>query len=165
MTATFSHLLASCVPRVHRCALGWLGDEQEAREVAQEAITRAWSARDRYDPKRPFYPWLSTIVRNACRDARARRRHRAVAGLESDQVKSAAPTPLDQLDSARAQQRLRSALEHLDDAHREIIVMRHFEDLSYAEMAQRLDVAQGTVMSRLFRARRALVQILEGGTR
>ena len=69
MESTFAQLLAFHYPRVHRAARGLLPNDEEASEVAQEALTRAWVARDRYDRARPFYPWLYTIVRNACRDA------------------------------------------------------------------------------------------------
>ncbi len=163
MSATFANLLAANLVRVHKSALGRLGDEQEAREVAQEALTRAWAARERYDSRRPFYPWLATIVRNACRDARARRRNRAVSGLDTERLTSPIRGPWAALDAAQAQQRVRTAMEVLDESHREIIVLRHFEDLSYAEIAAMLDIAEGTVMSRLFRARRALIRVLEEG--
>lgn len=159
MSTPFAHLLASHMVRVHRSALGWLGNEQEAREVAQDALTKAWAAQDRYDPNRPFYPWLSTIVRNACRDARTRKR--AFTGLEADRLTSNNPSPHTALDTAQTRVRLHKALDALDDAHREIIIMRHFEDRAYAEIADALGVAQGTVMSRLYRARKALVQRME----
>ena len=147
--------------RVHRCALGWLSNEEEAHEVAQEALAKAWAARDRYDEKRPFYPWLATIVRNTCRDARSRKR--PLVGLDTERVTSASPSPLTALKAAESQAMIQSALEQLDESHREVIVLRHFEDLSYAEMAEMLGVAQGTVMSRLFRARRALLELMEKG--
>jgi RNA polymerase sigma factor (sigma-70 family) len=159
MATPFAHLLASHMVRVHRCALGWLGNEQEAREVAQEALTKAWAAQGRYDASRPFYPWLSTIVRNTCRDARARKR--AFTGLEADRLPSTNPSPHTALDTAQTRAQLHKALDALDDTHREIIIMRHFEDRAYAEIAQALGVAQGTVMSRLYRARKALVQRME----
>jgi RNA polymerase sigma-70 factor (ECF subfamily) len=161
MTATFQELLAASYPRVHRCTLGMLGDEQEAREVAQEALLKAWRARDSYDPSRPFYPWLYTIVRNSCRDVRARRYHRPFVGVDTERVASSAPSPLSVVDSHEAQERVRAALEKLHPDHREIIAMRHFQDLSYTEIGELLGVPQGTVMSRLFRARKALVRILE----
>ena len=156
MTIPFSHLLAAHRPKVLRAALGWLGDEQEAREVAQEALLKAWAARDRYDSDRPFYPWLRTIVRNTARDRKARRRHREISGLDTERVGSLDRGPEQQAVVSDATARLRAALERLSDDYREIIVLRHFEDLSYAEIGEVLGIAQGTVMSRLFRARKAL---------
>jgi len=157
MSATFEQLLASNTARVHRAAIGLLPNEQEAREVAQEALGRAWAARDRYDPSRPFYPWLYTIVRNACRDAWARGRHRALPGLDTERVASPHPDAITRLSQVEAQQRVHRGMARLSEDQREVLSLRHFQDLSYAEMAQVLDVPQGTVMSRLYRARRALL--------
>jgi len=156
MHIEFAQLLAAHGPRVHRAAAGMMRDEQEAREVAQDALAKAWAARERYDRSRPFYPWLATIVRNACRDAIARSKHRAVGGLDTERVTSAEPSPLQALSSREAETAVRLAMAQLRDDWREVLVMRHFEDLSYAEIGQALSVPQGTVMSRLYRARKAL---------
>ena len=155
----FAQLLALHGPRVHRAAAGMLRDEQEAREVAQDALARAWAARDRYDG-RPFYPWLVTIVRNACRDAIARGRHRAIGGLDSERLAGTAPTPLQSLRAKEAESAIREAMAGLSEEHRDILVMRHFEDLSYAEIGEILGLPQGTVMSRLYRARKGLTEAL-----
>ena len=140
----------------------WACSATEAAEIAQESLLRAYRARDRYDRSRPFYPWLYTIVRNACFDARARRRHRAVGGLDSERVGSADRSPADQVHAARQVVRLRAAMDQLSEEHREIIALRHFQDLSYAEIASLLELPQGTVMSRLYRARKALLAAMEG---
>lgn len=161
LNATFDQLLAAHQPRILRAALGLLADEQEAREVAQEALTRAWAARDRYQAGRPFYPWLYTIVKNACRDARARGRHRAVAGLEAERLPGTGRSPHAHAVAAQQRRRLAAALGGLAPDHREILSMRHFQGLTYAEIGDLLDLPQGTVMSRLYRARKALVQALE----
>jgi RNA polymerase sigma-70 factor (ECF subfamily) len=161
MTVAFNHLLASHFLRVHRAALGILGEEQDAREVAQEALLKAYRARDRYDPGRPFYPWLHRIVRNACYDALARRRKRARSDVAVERMASAEPTPLDRAETADEIARLRLAMEKLSPMYREIIVMRHFEDLSYAEIGEILALPPGTVMSRLYRARKALAALME----
>jgi len=156
MTTDFAQLLALHGPRVHRAAAGILRNEQEAMEVAQDALAKAWAARDRYDRRRPFYPCLYTIVRNSCRDAIARSKHRAIGGLDSERLTSAGPSPLQSLGTKEAEAGIRRAMTRLSEEHREILVMRHFEDLSYAEIGEILGVAQGTVMSRLYRARKAL---------
>ena len=160
MTADFATLLAFHLPRVHRAARGLVPDEQEARELAQDALARAWAARDRYDRSRPFYPWLYTIVRNACRDAAARRKHQARPGLVSAAVPSAGPSPLAALSQARSEACVRRAMAELPEPQREILVMRHFEDLAYVEIAELLEVPLGTVMSRLYRARKALLGLV-----
>jgi RNA polymerase sigma-70 factor (ECF subfamily) len=65
------------------------------------------------------------------------------------------------VDAQRSERRLRAALERISTEHREIVVMRHFEDLSYAEIGALLGIPEGTVMSRLFRARRALAAAMK----
>lgn len=157
---TFDALLAAHAPRALAAATGYLGDEQEAREAAQEALLKAVRARDRYDRRRPFYPWLRRIVRNTCFDRLDRRRHAAVPGLREEWVESEQPTVLDRLAQDESIARVRAGLDRLTPEHREILVLRHFEDLSYAEIAAELGVAEGTVMSRLYRARKALVRAL-----
>ncbi len=138
-----------------------MGEEQEAREVAQEALLKAFRAQSRYDTTRPFYPWLYRIVKNTCLDAIARRKHRARPGLEDQRVPAIQPSALERIDQKEAILRMQNAIQQLSDEHREIISMRHFQDLSYTEMGELLEVPQGTVMSRLYRARKALARILE----
>lgn len=161
ITPPFEHLLAAHMSRAHRVALGYLGHEQEAREAAQDALLKAYRARDRYDPKRPFYPWFYRIVKNTCLDAISRRKHRAVPGLDDERVAGPTESPGERLDQHRAVQKMKRAMGRLSDEHREVLTLRHFEGLSYAEIASLLDVAAGTVMSRLYRARRALVAEME----
>ena len=158
---TFDTMLIDAAPRAVRAALGWLGDEQEAREAAQEALLKAHRARTRYDQGRPFYPWLRRIVRNTCFDRIARRKHREASGLRDEWVASEGPTALDRLAQEEAVEAVRLGMDRLSDGHREVLVLRHFEELSYEEIAAVLDVPQGTVMSRLYRARKALVRALE----
>ena len=157
----FQNLLASHYLRVHRAALGFMLDEQEARDTAQDALLKAWRARERYDPARPFYPWLHRIVRNTCFDALARRKHRATSGLDAERVASRSRSADDLLDTARDVDRLRIALATLSEAQQEVINLRHFQNLSYAEMAEVMEVPEGTVMSRLYRARKALARAME----
>ena len=150
------------MPRVHRAALGLLADEQEAREIAQEALVKAYAARERYDSRRPFYPWLYRIVRNLALDARRRARHRAVSGLDTERVVSSGRDPESSVAQAQSADRLRAAMAALSEDHAEILSMRHFQDLSYAEIGEILEIPKGTVMSRLYRARNALAAELGG---
>lgn len=161
MTPAFDHLLASHYLRVHRAALGFLRDEQEARETAHDALLKAWRARDRYDPAQPFYPWLYRIVKHTCLDALDRRKHRARSGLDADRVPGEQADADLTLDAKREADRLTAALASLGAEHQEILNLRHFQDLTYAEIATLLEVPEGTVMSRLYRARRAAAHALK----
>ena len=161
MDITFQQHLALYRNRIFRAAVGFLGNEEDARDAAQETLLKAYRARERYDESRPFYPWLYRIMKNTCLDAKSRRANRAVSGLDAERVATNNPSPLDQLDKAEAIDQVRRAMDKLNPEQREIINMRHFQDLAYGEIAQLLDVAEGTVMSRLYRARKALVKALE----
>ena len=161
MNIPFDHLLAAHARRAHRAALGMMGEEQEARDVAQEALFKAFRARARYDRARPFYPWLYRIVKNTCLDAIARRKHRASLGLDDQLVADKPPAAEERIDQDKAIAQMRRAIRLLSDEHREIISMRHFQDLTYAEIGELLGIPQGTVMSRLYRARQGLARIIE----
>lgn len=159
----FAALLAADLPRALRASVGWLGDEQDAREAVQDAVVRAWQARDAFDPTRPFGPWFYRIVRNACFDALDRRKVRRTGDPAAlDSAVDPAPDALERMGVRDAQRALHAALALLPEHHREILVLRHFQDLTYAEIGQRLELADGTVMSRLYRARQALARALEG---
>jgi len=167
MTTThppFEHLLAAYRLRIFRAAVGIIGEEQEAAEVAQDALLKAYRARDRYDRSRPFYPWLYRILRNTAFDALARRKNRAVPGLEERLVECDLPTALDLLGRAEAIEEVRAAMQTLGEDHREILSLRHFQELSYAEISTILGIKEGTVMSRLYRARKALLAAMKEGS-
>ena len=153
--------------RAFLAAMGFLRNPEDAREASQEAFARAFKALDRFNPELPFYPWYYRILRNLCLDRIARRKR---APFPSEHVERAAsPTttlfgrnPETATISARRQVQVQNAIDCLKVDHREIIYMRHYQDLSYEEMADALEVPVGTVMSRLYRARRALRKELEG---
>ena len=161
LDTTFQQHLTLYRNRIFRAAVGYLGNEEDAREAAQETLLKAYRSRARYDAKRPFYPWLYRIMKNTCLDAKARRSNRAAPGLDAERVPTGLLGPLEQAEQTQAIERLRLALELVSVDQREIINLRHFQDLSYAEIAQILGIAEGTVMSRLYRARKALVQAME----
>jgi len=155
-TLPFDQLLSRHSGRALRAALGFVRDEQEARDITQDALTKALRAQDRYDVDRPFYPWLYRIVKTTSLDAIARRKRRAINGLDAERISSDAHPADERLDHAQELHQLRLALDALRPDQQEVLNLRHFQDLSYAEIADLLGVPQGTVMSRLFRARRAL---------
>jgi RNA polymerase sigma-70 factor (ECF subfamily) len=140
-----------------------LGCSDEAMDASQEAFVRAWRHIGRFDPAAPFYPWYRTILRNICLGRlrqRARRKTVALTDGHADGSADADPTLL-----ARRTERsdlLWRAIMRLPLAHREIILMNHFQGMAYKEMAAALDIPIGTVMSRLHHARQALREKLDG---
>ena len=149
-------------------ALQLSGRPDVARDVAQESLVRLFDRLDRFDPGRPLEPWLFTIVRNQVRDHARRervRRHESLdAWLEGggQQAASAATDPAALAEQAELARRIWKAVSGLSTAHREIVVLRDYHDLSYREIAAVLSIPEGTVMSRLHAARMRLREDLRG---
>jgi RNA polymerase sigma-70 factor (ECF subfamily) len=138
---------------IFRLAYLLLGDADEAADVAQEAFIRAFHALARFDTARPLRPWLLRITANLAHNRR-RSVRRYLAALRRQLA--AAPTPITALGertgAAWEAQTLWQAVRRLRPVDQEVIYLRYFLDLSEAEMAGALDVAPGTVKSRLHRA-------------
>ncbi len=131
--------------------------------MVQQATERAWTAIDTFDADRPFRPWFLRIVANGARNdrrARGRRAHLAVRAASADAVRRVV-TPEEAAVTGSERQRVVDALNRLDADDRLVIALRWFEQLSEAEMADTLDVAAGTVKSRLSRAMGRLKTALE----
>jgi len=162
-----------------RFALQLLGDRDRARDVAQDSVLRLFATLRRVDPDRPFTPWLFSIVRNRVIDVRRRERVRGdgpsrfTAPVGSDGAElpavdppDAEPGPLERSERGELQRLMWSCLGRLDRAHREILVLRDYQDLSYREIAEVLAIPLGTVMSRLHAARQKLrAEVLATGYR
>jgi RNA polymerase sigma-70 factor (ECF subfamily) len=140
-----------------RLSFGWLRNMDDATDASQDAFVKALEALPRFDVRKPFFPWFYVILKNTCfkrlRFTRSRREQ-----------------PMDQTPDVAAPERkpssystdtLKAALGRLSGEHREVLVLRHWDDKSYDEIAAALSVPIGTVMSRLHNARRALRAVLE----
>ncbi len=137
---------------------------EDALDLAQEGFVRAFRALDRFEAGQAFRPWLYQIVRNAALNAlkkRQRRGERSLDTLAENGVEpvSGAPAPDTQVAKEDLRAALADALQALTPDQREIIQLRHFLELSYAEIADCLDIPMGTVMSRLHGARKALARV------
>lgn len=134
-----------------------VGDREEARDLAQEAFARAFHAMPRFRPGRPFLPWFLTILDNVCRSYL--RRRRPEVGL--DQIRE--PASDGGMGSVHQRLLLERGLRGLSDEQRRVVVMRDLEGYVHREVAERLGIPEGTVMSRLHAARRRLRRLLAGG--
>lgn len=168
-TAAFGELVSTYMQRCYYAALGMVGSPQDAEDLSQEAFARAFRARGRLDPERPFYPWLYQILRRLCynftRDTSSRRRKLEVAGgwLVAEATARAATRDPERVRAAdEFRERLEAELQALPLAQREAFVLKEFEGLKYREIAELLGVPIGTVMSRLYAARQTLAARLEG---
>ncbi len=146
-------------PPIYRFCYRLLRNEQDARDVSQETLLRVLRNLHRYDPKHRFTTWAFTIARNACIDLQRKRKR--IGPWTDREVVDTAPSPLAQTQQRIRAERLERALQELPDMYREILVLYHFEHLKYTEIAAVLDIPLGTVMNRIFRARRKLRVIYE----
>lgn len=159
-------LARRCRRPAYLLALQLLGDPDDALDVAQDALLRVFTHLDRFSPGHALGPWLAAIVRNRARDLLRRRRRRPHEPLETDdgvprrEVIDRSPGPESSAALRELQARVWRALSELAEVHREILVLRDYQDLSYEEIAGVLRIPIGTVMSRLHRARKALGALL-----
>ena len=132
-------------------AVAILGNRDDALDAVQEAFIDAFQALERFDIARRFYPWLYAILRNRCFKILAnRRRHEADS---TDDVEILSPSPGASREELLLLERGLIALSAED---REIITLKHLDGLSYEELSARLEIPIGTVMSRLYHARKKL---------
>ena len=162
-------LARRCRRPAYLLALQLMRNPDDALDVSQDAMLRFFSTLDRIKPGRPVRPWLYAIVRNRARDLMRRRPVRRPDPIAADdpeagvELISAAPRPDADAERSELQRRVWRALALLSEDHREILVLRDYQDLSYEEIAAVLKIPMGTVMSRLHRARKALRDELSGG--
>ena len=158
-TAAFTALVRRHQDRVFGFILRMLDARDEAMELTQDVFVKAWQALPGWRPEARFSTWLLQIARNAALDQLRRRRLIQFAPLDDGMdVADTAPGPEARYASRQRQALLENALQQIAAEHREILLLREIEDLSYAELAAVLGIAEGTVKSRLARARAALLQ-------
>jgi RNA polymerase sigma-70 factor (ECF subfamily) len=127
-----------------------LRDRQNAQDAVQEAALRGLERFRTFDTSRPFKGWWFAIVRNCCIDILRRMAATKTERLDELQLPQAPESAVTDWEA------LGAAMAGLSDQHREILRLRYFADLSYRELAEALGIANGTVMSRLHLARKAL---------
>jgi RNA polymerase sigma-70 factor (ECF subfamily) len=145
---------------VFRLAWLLLGDADEAEDSAQETFLRAWRHLKRFDPARPLRPWLLSIAANLSRN-RLRSAGRYVSALMRAFREEPKPTLLEDSNLQRAEaDELWRAVRRLDLPDQQIVYLRFFLDLPVSETAEALQIAEGTVKSRLSRALEKLRRII-----
>jgi len=130
-----------------------LPNDDDARDALQEAFVDAFRSLDRFDERRAFYPWFYVILRNRC-FGMLRKEQR---GNSPEQLAEGTPFVRAGVDEVE----LNDALAQLPAEQREILLLKYLDGLTYAELAERLEVPRGTVMSRLYYARERLRKVLE----
>lgn len=160
--------------KVYAQALGMVKDKDEARDIAQEAFVKVYRYLDHFKGDSSFYTWLYRIVANLCVDRLRRaganrgadrtefddglgQEELATVGILSTRLGT---NPQKSALRAELAEKMDEALGKLPEKHREILLLRELEGMSYEDLARVLDIPKGTVMSRLFHARSKMQQLL-----
>jgi len=159
--SAYGQLVKMYQRRVMRMVVSMTGDVDTAMDIVQDSFIRAYKALDRFEEGQPFYPWLSTIATNLTMNYfKKSRRETGLEAVEHEQAEPAAD-PLNRMQLEENDRRLMAAVQELPEQYRAVFILRNFEDLSYEEIAARLEISVGTVDSRLYRARRQLLEKLK----
>jgi len=172
-STAFAELVRRHYRRALRVAYGLLKDVHDAEDVVQDAFARVHSRLRDFEGASAFYTWLYRIVVNLCIDTMRRQHRERRVDIESDQARVALSSCSGQLwpryddthpgESAERRQlgdQLNRAFADLPEIHQAVIALRELEGLSYDQIADTLRIKKGTVMSRLFHARRGLIERL-----
>lgn len=163
-TAGDSEQLRAHMDKVYSFAYYYLGNREDAEDVAQEVLIRYWNHRSQLDPD-GAPAWLNRVTRNACFDQLRRRKTRR-AVLDQDGDAKAERAPASGLDPERRatgndfQRHLKRALTAVPEPYRSVVILREIQDLKYGEIAGRLEMPLNTVKTYLHRGRRQLRELL-----
>ncbi len=163
----FGILVKRYMQRAYYVALGLVGSHDDALDLSQDAFIRAYRAIKRFEPGRQFFTWFYQILRNLCFNfLRDRKKHiYRFSDIPENEVlqfranKSVQPDTI--LEKKELADELWKAIESLNEQEKEAVTLREFQGYSYQEIADLLEIPIGTVMSRLYHARKHLVNKLQ----
>ncbi len=167
--AAFEELVARHRDKIYARAFSMVRNEDDAIDLSQEAWVKGWQRLKQFQGESSFVTWMTRIVINLCLDQlRKQKRHRAesIELMEEDsggverQMPVVSANPTEGLERGELRQRIDRALGLLSYEHRTVLILHEFEDLEYKEIAKRMQCSIGTVMSRLFYARRKMANLL-----
>ena len=166
----FGALVEAYQDKVYNLALRMCGNTDDAFDLSQEAFFRAWRGLSGFQQESAFSTWVFRLTSNVCLDFLRAKKRRSTVSLttvddegEETQLELPSPgkTPEEVLMAAEEKDALARAMNQLPVEYREILTMRAINDMSYTDIAETLQLREGTVKSRLARARMALKNILE----
>jgi len=148
-TEAFGHLVRKYQSEAIGHAVAILGNLEDARDAVQDAFLDAYRTLKTFDPSRKFYPWLYTILRNHCFKMLASRRKEPATGTGKTKILSQPTEGTSSIDVNIVEK----ALREMSPEDRELLTLKYLDGLHYDELAERLGVPLGTIMSRLYYAR------------
>jgi RNA polymerase sigma-70 factor (ECF subfamily) len=165
----YSELMNAYFDKVYSRMLKMTGQPGDAEDLAMEAFNKAFSKLDQYTPDFAFSTWLHRIARNNCIDYLRRNKkdndkmangHEAEGGITAHELANQLPSPEQMMINQQETKLLREIVETLHPRYKDIIKLHYFKELSCEEIARQLEIPEGTVKVRLFRARELLFNIM-----
>lgn len=153
-------IVAKFRDRLFNHALHIVKNQQEAYDVVQEVFIKAMRETRFFLPDFKMKAWLYRVTSNLCFNIRRDKKRRGAILQTMQRATSTAPRQFDHVFSDQRQEKILAAMDNLTTDHREILTLRYYSDLSYAEIAETLDIKLGTVMSRLSRAKGRLMEVI-----
>jgi RNA polymerase sigma-70 factor, ECF subfamily len=167
--AAFEELVGRHRDKIYARAYSMMRNEEEAVDLSQEAWVKGWQRLGQFQGDSSFGTWMTRIVINLCLDQLRKQKRQRTESIElldeeSGGVERLMPVvtinPTAGLEQAELRQRIDRALGQLSYEHRTVLVLHEFEEMEYKEIAKTMGCSMGTVMSRLFYARRKLAVLL-----
>ena len=169
--AAFEELVARHRDKIYARAFSMLRNEDDAIDLSQEAWVKGWQRLHQFQGDASFATWMTRIVINLCLDQLRKNKrvknesidemNEETGGVER-QMPVITPNPTERLERSELRQRIDKALSQLSYEHRTVLVLHEFEELEYKLIAKKMGCSIGTVMSRLFYARRKMATLLAG---
>jgi RNA polymerase sigma-70 factor, ECF subfamily len=169
MTA-FEELVARYRDKIYARAYSMMRNEEEALDLSQDAWVKGWQRLAQFQGDSSFITWMTRIVINLCLDQLRKHKRQRTESIEAMEEEGGVerhlpvvnPNPTAGLERMELRERIDRALVQLSHQHRTVLVLHEFEELEYKEIAKRMKCSIGTVMSRLFYARRRMASLLAG---
>ncbi len=160
-TPSLDSRIAAARDRLYRVALAWCGDAMLADDLVQEALSAGMARKRQLRDQQRLYAWLYSILNNTWKSHL--RKQRAVSEID-DQLPARDAGPCDSCEEIELVNRVRSVVSSLPEIERQVIALVDLEGMSYCDVAKMLDIPMGTVMSRLHRARKHLLERIDRQT-
>ena len=159
----FRQLVEAYQTPAYRLAARMCGPDS-AEDVTQEAFLAAWRALPEFRGDCRFSTWLYRLVSNAAIDClRREKKHRDTGDVDDLELPDGGPSPQEQAERSDTRDAVRRALDRLSPEHRQVLLLRFMQELDYGEITRALDVSEGTVKSRINRAKSKLREVLAAG--
>ena len=169
--SAFEELVARHRDKIYARAFSMVRHEEDATDLSQEAWVKGWQRLKQFQGEASFLTWMTRIVINLCLDRLRKQKRQRAESLdqleeESGGVERQMPVvtsnPTERLERGELRQKIDAALALLSVEHRTVLILHEFQEMEYKEIAKTVGCSIGTVMSRLFYARRKMATLLAG---